>query len=75
MAEILFLLVIFAICLQIYFGSKYREIFSVDSDNINKSYLSMIRELHKRHPTAGKLYVGLLVFELVILLSMIANHI
>ncbi|MBU3696301.1 hypothetical protein [Dechloromonas sp.] len=75
MAELFFLLLVFAACLQIYFGTRYREIFEVDAKNINKSYLSMIRELLQRHPTAGKLYVGLLVFEFTILLLMIINNI
>lgn len=75
MVELIFLFLIFSACLQIYFGSRYREIFTVDASSINKSYLSMVRELLKRHPTAGKFYVGLLVFEFFILLLIVVNTI
>ncbi len=61
--------------MQISFGSRYRDIFKVDAGGVNKTYFSMIKELLRLHPSAGRLYVGLIAFESIILLLMIVSQI
>lgn len=60
-----FIMVVIAALIQLYFGSKYRDIFVIDSATINKSYISQIRNLNQKHPTAGRIYIFLVSVQIL----------
>ncbi|WP_434513600.1 hypothetical protein AB6Q56_13055 [Dechloromonas sp. ARDL1] len=66
-------LVAIAALAQLYFGERYREIFLVDKATINKTYVSMIRDLLDKHPSAGRLYVGLVSIQVVAIIALIVK--
>lgn len=70
---LLFGLVVIATLTQLYFGERYREIFLVSKATFKKSYVSMIRELLDRHPSAGRIYVGLVSIQIVGMIALIVK--
>ncbi len=55
---------------QIYFAERYHDIFRVDKSTINKTYVSMIRDLVRKHPLAGRIYVGVVSLQAFVLLAL-----
>jgi len=70
---LLFGLVVTAALAQLYFGERYREIFLVSKATINKTYLSMIRDLLDRHPSAGRFYVGLVSIQVFAIIALVVK--